>query len=98
MSTPCPEYGFRVTLALDPAIVTSARDALCAAFAAMLQARGLAADGRSNGDVWYQVVSRDGAAAVDADREAVRAWAAARPEITGVTIAPLADLGEADAT
>jgi uncharacterized protein YggL (DUF469 family) len=96
MSAACPEYGFEVTFHLTPAVTAPARDALWRAFIDALEARGLSAGG--GGDrVWRHVVSRDGGQAVDADREAIRAWAVARAEIATVDVGPLADLNEPDA-
>lgn len=93
MSAACPEYAFDVTLRLAPQLDADARAALRRAFAALLDARGLVADGGGDA-VLRHTVARDGGQAVDADRDAVREWARARPEIVDATVGPLVDLGD----
>ena len=45
---------------------------------------------------WRYVVRRDGGQAVDADRQAVAAWLAARREVAEVVVGPLVDLTDPD--
>ena len=93
MSAACPEFGFELTFDLVPRLGEDARSALRDAFIDALEARGLSADGGGE-QVWRHVITRDGAQAIDADREALRAWAATRPEIAAVTVGPLVDLSD----
>ena len=93
MSAPCPEYGFVLRCRLVARTSADARGALRDAFVAALDARGLVAAGGGVAD-WRYVIHRDGGQAVDADREAVTAWLAARPEVADVVAGPLVDLTE----
>jgi hypothetical protein len=95
MSTACPVFGFDVTLRLAPDAPAPAERSLAPALAAALAERGLSASAlpAPADRVWRRTITRDGSQAVDADREALRAWAAARPEIAGVGVGPLVDLG-----
>ena len=96
MSAPCPEYGFTLTCRLAPAVGPDAARALRDALAQALESRGLAARGGGE-ERWHHVVTRDGGQAIDADREALRAWAATRPEIAAATVGPLHDLHDTTA-
>jgi len=93
MSAACPEYGFELTFHLVPRLAEDARSALWDAFIDAVEARGLSAGGGGD-QVWRLVITRDGGQAIDADREALGAWAAARPEIAAVGVGPLVDLSE----
>lgn len=91
MSAACPEFGFDVTFRLAAGLPEAERDRLWTAFVRAVEARGLSAGG--GGDVvWTHTVVRDGGQAVDADREALRAWAEAQPGIVEVRVGPLVDL------
>ena len=92
MSAPCPEYGFTFACRLAPGLDAAAAHALRDAFVHALESRGLAAAGSDA--AWRHVISRDGGQAIDADREALQAWADARPEIVAATVGPLQDLTE----
>ena len=94
MSAPCPEYGFTFACRLASPLDADAARALRDAFARVLESRGLAADGGDGR--WHHVISRDGGQAIDADREALRAWATSRPEFVAVDVGPLQDLTEAE--
>ncbi len=97
MSAPCPEYGFTFACRLAPGLDAAAAHALRDAFAQALESRGLAAAGGPTPDAgWHHVISRDGGQAIDADRDALEAWAAARPEIVAATAGPLLDLNEVE--
>lgn len=95
MSAPCPTYGFAIALRPAPGLDAAASAALRDAFVAAVEARGLSAGGGDR--VWRHVISRDGGQAIDADREALRAWAASRPDVMDVTVGPLVDLDDPDA-
>ena len=95
MSAPCPTYGFAIALRPAPGLDDRASRALRDAFVAAVEARGLSTGGGGQG--WHHVISRDGGQAIDADREALRAWAASRPELVEVSVGPLVDLEDPDA-
>ena len=95
MSAPCPTYGFVITLRVAPGLDAAASNTLRDAFVAAVEARGLSAGG--GGRLGHHVVSRDGGQAIDADREALRAWAESRPDVVEVTVGPLVDLDDPDA-
>ena len=63
------------------------RDAL----GTLLAARGLEGEPTTR-DPWTLVVTREGTQAIDADREAVAAWAAARGDLTACDVGPIVDL------
>jgi YggL 50S ribosome-binding protein len=91
MSAACPRYGFELRLRVEPGLDLATRESLADALEDALDARGLAAE-RVGEDVWTLVVTRDGSQAIDADREALLAWAATRDEIVDVEAGPLVDL------
>jgi uncharacterized protein YggL (DUF469 family) len=91
MTAACPELGFAITLECTDA---SARATVRDAFVAFAESRGLSAAGGGDAVQRY-VVRRDGGQAIDADREAAAAWAAARPALVRATVGPLVDLREA---
>ena len=91
MTAACPELAFEIVLRLAPG--RGVREAWRDAFVAALDARGLSATG--GGDAPRYLITRDGGQAVDADREAMRAWAEQRPEVLSVAVGPLIDLREA---
>ena len=94
MSAPCPRLGFLLRVVLDPE--TEPRDVirLRESFGAWAREQGFAY--RIVGTIrrWAYPVWRDGSAAVDADRELVRAWFAAQPEVERVDPGPITDLDE----
>lgn len=94
MSAPCPEFGFGLRVRLAADLSDAARDALRASMLAAVTARGLVASGGGDRE-WYYAISRDGGQAVDADREAMSAWASRRGEVAEATVGPLVDLTEA---
>jgi uncharacterized protein YggL (DUF469 family) len=94
VSAPCPEFGFRLTLRLTPGVDAASRRALSDALRAVVEARGLSAAGGGEEAPRY-LVTRDGGQAIDADREALREWAAAQAAIARADVGPLVDLREA---
>ena len=93
MSAPCPVFGFEIVLHVAPALDEAAALALWDDFiTGPIEARGLVCAGAGGVDRWSQVVHSDAGQATDADREAVAAWAAARPEIRRAEIGPLVDV------
>ncbi len=60
--------------------------------AGLVEERGLTIEG-NRGRAWWYTLTRDGGQATEADREAVAAWAAARPGIARCEVGPLVDLG-----
>ena len=86
MSAACPRFGFLLRLVPAPG---ADADALRAALDAALGALGLEAEGARPAAL---VVTREGAQAIDADREAVLAWAAARDDVARCEAGPLVDL------
>jgi hypothetical protein len=91
MSAACPEFAFEIVLRLAPGVDEARRGALRDALAAAAELRGLSAAGGGD-EVQRYLITRDGGQAIDADREALRAWAASRPEIAHAAVGPLVDL------
>jgi uncharacterized protein YggL (DUF469 family) len=91
MSAACPELGFDLSIQLAPGLSEAGQAALWAALVGALEARGLSTAGGA-AMAWRTTVVRDGGQAVDADREALRAWAAAQGGIAEATVGPLVDL------
>ena len=94
MSAACPALAFELVLRLTPGLDAAGRRALHDALAATVASHGLSAAGRGDAAPRY-VITRDGGQAIDADREVLRAWAAARAEVAEVAVGPLVDLHEA---
>ena len=92
MTAACPELVFDVTLHPTAALGDAARRALWTAVVAALEARGLSAALHSADAALRFRVTRDAGQAIDADREAVRAWAESRPDVERVVVGPLLDL------
>ena len=88
MSAACPRLGF--TLRLRPAPGADAA-AVHDALGTLLAARGLEAEPAPR-DPWTLVVTREGSQAIDADREAVAAWAVARDDVAACDAGPIVDL------
>ncbi len=92
MSGSCPQLAFDIAFHLDTPIDASVSSELWVAFAAVLDARGLArGGGTEGGGQWRYIIWRDGGQAEHADREALRAWAESRPEISLVEVGDLID-------
>jgi uncharacterized protein YggL (DUF469 family) len=93
MSAPCPIFGFELTFRLRSESSENDRIALWDAFVEQVEARGLCAAG--GGDiVWRHVIERDGGQAIDADRQALLAWAESQEQIVDAQAGPLIDLTE----
>ncbi len=92
MSASCPQLGFDVTFHVDTTLDRAAASSLWTAFAAALESRDLTSGGGTEGGgQWRYIIWRNGSQAEHADREAVRTWADARPEITDVEVGDLID-------
>jgi uncharacterized protein YggL (DUF469 family) len=94
MSAPCPVYGFDVVFRLVAGVSDERAAALRDAFVTeLVEARGLTSAAELRvGARWANVVRGEGFQATEADREAVAAWAAGRPEIAAAEVGPLVDL------
>jgi uncharacterized protein YggL (DUF469 family) len=98
MSAPCPVYGFSVVFQLAPGLSEAAVRTLWDDFIRdPIEGRGLVCEGRGAPRRWPHVVHSEAGQATDADRDALIAWAATRPEIVGSEVGPLVDLARADA-
>lgn len=94
VSGACPVFGFEVVLHLAPGVGESAARALWEAFVAgPIAGRGLLCTPGGTGDRWTHLVHGEAGQATDADREAVAAWAASRPEVARLDVGPLTDVG-----
>jgi uncharacterized protein YggL (DUF469 family) len=92
MSASCPQLGFDITFHVDTSLDAAASSALWTDFNDLLDARGLASGGGTEGGgQWRYMIWRDGSQAEHADREALRAWAESRMEITDVEVGDLID-------
>jgi uncharacterized protein YggL (DUF469 family) len=92
MSGSCPRLAFDVTFHLDASMAAEASSELWMSFVALLDARGLArGGGTEGGGMWRYIIWREGSQAEHADREAVREWAENRPEISEVKVGDLID-------
>jgi uncharacterized protein YggL (DUF469 family) len=94
MSVPCPLFGFDVRLRFRPGLSEDAADALMTAFVQAVEARGLGAGGGGDATGWSLTIEPGAVQAIDADREALASWAAARGEIADVFVGPLVDLSD----
>ena len=91
MSAPCPVFGFEVRAEIRP--VDDDRRALWLALETdFLAERGLVARRIALGGVLSFAVTSEASQATDADRRALEAWAATRPEILSMRVGPLVDL------
>lgn len=93
MTAPCPAFGFSVALELAPG---ASLDALGAAFAALLESRGLRLRETGRLPRREYVVTSEASQATELDRDAVGAWLGARPELARVRVGPLVDLAGDD--
>jgi len=89
MSAPCPALGFVVTMELAP----GAHDALWRAWSELLEARGLCAAG-GVAERRECVVTSEASQATESDRDAVRAWLAARGDVRDWRVGEIEDLRE----
>lgn len=93
MSAPCPRFGFELRLRAAAPLTPESREAPWRAFIGAVEARGLVAGGGAHGE-WLRLIHREGGQAVEADRAALLAWAASRPELANASAGPLVDLSE----
>jgi uncharacterized protein YggL (DUF469 family) len=96
VSAPCPVFGFEVVFYVAPGLTEAAALALRDAFiAGPVEGRGLVCDEGATGGRWCHVVHSEAGQATNADREAMAAWAAGRPEIVAAEVGPLVDVAGA---
>lgn len=83
------EFGFALALQFQQALAGNAEDAFWHVFIVdFVEARGLSYGGASTG-----FITRTGRGSATAeDREALHAWLAQRPELTGFELGPLEDV------
>ncbi|CAN5270313.1 hypothetical protein BH09GEM1_BH09GEM1_47160 [soil metagenome] len=95
VSAACPTLGFLADLRLRPDLGEPTVAALRDAFAVeVIAPRGLTYRGIPRGEGWSLVVCGEAGQATAADREAVLAWACARPEIVRGAAGPIVDLND----
>ena len=92
MTAPCPALGFVVLIEPVAGLGEAERDDLLRAWSALLDERGLYANGRFGAGRSAIVVSSESSQATENDREAARAWLASRPELRHVSVGDLEDL------
>ena len=95
MTAPCPIFGFLAKYELVAPLDDAAETALTDAFLALLAQRGLVSSGGFNGTRWSHIVRSEASQVTDADRTAVRDWAATRREIRSGDVGPIVDLESA---
>lgn len=92
MSGSCPQLAFDVTLHVDASLDAATSSALWTAFTALLEERGLASGGGTEGGgQWRYIIWREGGQAEHVDREAIREWAEGQPAISEVRVGELID-------
>ena len=92
MSAPCPVFGFEVRAEIRPVDDDDRRALWLALETDFLAERGLVARCIALGGVLSFAVASEASQATDADRRALEAWAATRPEILSMRVGPLVDL------
>jgi uncharacterized protein YggL (DUF469 family) len=92
MTAPCPIFGFQVELELDPRVTPREAEELWQEFVALVQQRGLEADGGRGIRWWTYRLHGESSQASDVDRSAIRDWASAHPGIVTVRIGDLFDV------
>jgi uncharacterized protein YggL (DUF469 family) len=92
MSAPCPTYGFHVAFAFRPSVAPEARDTVWEQWIDTVESRGLECGGGGDDHRHHYVVSSVAAQATDADRGAISAWLAERPELAEWSVGELVDL------
>lgn len=92
MSSACPQLGFNVSITPRLDLDASARRDLHDTLAACIEARELSRNGGCDAAEWSYVVWREGSQVDDMDREAIRRWAAERPEIASARVGLLFDV------
>lgn len=95
MSTPCPSFGFVVTIVPHAEADDLALTALWDAWIAFLAKRGLECSGAGDEAIEY-VVAGEASQATELDREAIESWLATRTELARWNVGALLDLSERD--
>ncbi len=96
MSAACPVFGFVVEVDLAKALTDEQLQLLRRTLRdEIMEPRGLNCVDRLVGRHWMLTVRSEASQATHADRQAVEAWADARPEIANAHTGPLIDLGSA---
>jgi hypothetical protein len=91
MTSACPIFGFLVEFEIQP----DEADYLWKSFEALLEERGLEADGGRGYRLWTFRLSGVGAPASDLDRRAVIAWANSHAAVRSVSVGDLFDILDA---
>lgn len=94
MSAPCPTFGFHVVIEPAAALASPARAGLEDAWVALLESRGLYCAAGGSERLAY-VVASEASQATENDRDSVRSWLAARPEVARWWVGDLTDLDQA---
>lgn len=94
MTAPCPSFGFVVAIEPRPELDEFQRTRFWDEWTELLEQRGLYCGG-GGGDTHEYVVASDASQATDADREALQAWLAERPEVSRWHVGALIDLSQA---
>lgn len=92
MSAPCPVFGFEAHAEIRPVDDDDRRALWRAVETDFLAGRGLVARFLAFEGVLSFAVTSEASQATDADRKALEAWAATRPEILSLRVGPLVDL------
>lgn len=95
VSTPCPSFGFIVTIVPHAEVDDLALTALWDEWIAFLARRGLQCSGAGDGAIEY-VVAGEASQATELDREATESWLAVRAELARWNVGALLDLSERD--
>ena len=85
-------FGFLVEIEVDDGLAADESDALWRDFMALVEERGLLADGGTGGRTWTYRIHSEGSQATDGDRKAIEAWARARPAIVSASVGELFDI------
>jgi uncharacterized protein YggL (DUF469 family) len=93
MSAPCPALGFVITVALRANIGEADIDVLVDDLIDFLESHGLQTGGAGDTTLEF-VVTREGGQATDADRAAVREWAARWSDHAEISVGDVVDLGD----
>jgi len=92
MSGSCPQLAFEFAFHLDTPLDSGEASEFWSAFLDFLGTRDLACSGGTEGGGRFRYfIWREGSQAEHADREAMREWAAGRPELSEVKVGDLLD-------
>ena len=92
MTAPCPALGFVVVMEPAAGLGAAERDALRRDWSALLDARGLSAQGSLDAARAVIVVASESSQATENDRDAARAWLASRRELRTWSVGDIVDL------